>query len=115
MSRINFYYNKKSFDIYFILFYYFKKGEKMIRIWAKILKEEKILKDVIFEKFCNFEIDNFYDYLAEICHKLDISTPVVLSKHIFHYINFNTTVFYPQDFPEEVSFDKLVIEEASNY
>lgn len=87
----------------------------MVRIWAKITQEEKILKDTIFEEFVQFNPDNFYDYIAAICSELDIATPVILSKHIYHYLNFNNAVFYPQDFPEEVDFDKFIIEEASNY
>lgn len=87
----------------------------MVRIWAKIVKKEKILKDTIFEDFSSFDPNLFYDYIAKICESLDISTPVVLSKHIFHYINFNNTTFLSNDFPEEIDFDKFVIEEASNY
>lgn len=87
----------------------------MVRIWAKITKEEKILKDVIYEDFSQFNSDNFFDYIANICEKLDIATPIILKKHLLHYIEFNSTTFLPQDFPEEVDFDKFIIEEASNY
>lgn len=87
----------------------------MVRIWAKVVKEEKILKDIIFEDFSQFNPDLFYDYISKICEDLDIATPVILSKHIFHYINFNNTIFTTNDFPEEIDFDKFVIEEASNY
>ena len=87
----------------------------MIRIWAKITKEEKILKDTIYEEFSIFQPDEFFNYISNICQELDISTPVIISKHIQHYVSFNNTIFLPQDFPEEVDFDKLVIEEASNY
>ncbi|MBQ9793081.1 MAG: hypothetical protein IJW32_05040 [Clostridia bacterium] len=87
----------------------------MVRIWAKVVKGEKILNDTIFEEFSSFDPDSFFDYIANICEKLDIATPVILSKHIFHYLNFNNATFLPADFPEEIEFDKLVIEEASNY
>ena len=87
----------------------------MVRIWAKVVKGEKILNDTIFENFTSFDPDMFFDYIATICEKLDIATPVILSKHIFHYLNFNNATFLPADFPEEIEFDKLVIEEASNY
>ena len=87
----------------------------MVRIWAKVLSEEKILKDTIYEEFVPFNHENFYDYIASICSSLDIATPVILSKHIYHFLTFNNAVFFPQDFPEEVDFDKFIIEEASNY
>lgn len=88
----------------------------MVRIWAKIVKEEKILKDTIYEDFSSqFDTDNFFTYIADICETLDIATPVILSKHLTHYIEFNTAIFLPEDFPEEVEFDKFILEEASNY
>lgn len=87
----------------------------MIRIWAKVVKEEKILKSVIYEEFDTFNVANFFDYVAEICNQLDIATPVILNKHLSHYTQFNISVFLPSDFPEPVNFDKLVLEEASNY
>ncbi len=87
----------------------------MVRIWAKVVKEEKILKDTIFFTQDNFEVASFYDYISDICQTLNIATPIILSKHIYHYTSFNTATFLPQDFPEDVDFDKFVIEEASNY
>lgn len=87
----------------------------MIRIWAKVVKDEKILKDIIFEQFKPFNTENFFKYIASICEQLDIATPIILSKHIYHYLTFNCAVFFPQDFPEDVDFDSFVIEEASNY
>ena len=87
----------------------------MVRIWAKVCKGEKILKDTIFEEFTSFSPDLFFEYIATICETLDIATPVILSKHIYHYLTFNNTTFTSSDFPEDIDFDKLVIEEASNY
>lgn len=87
----------------------------MVRIWAKVLTEEKIIKDMVYENPEKFEFDHFFDYISDICEALDICTPIILSKHTFHYVNFNTATFLPADFPESVDFDKVVIEEASNY
>lgn len=87
----------------------------MIRIWAKVIKEEKILKSFIYEKPEKFDFELFFDYVSEICEKMDVCTPIILSKHIYHYVNFNTTIFSANDFPEPVDFDSFVLEEASNY
>lgn len=51
-----------------------------------------------------------FGYLAEICDKLDIPTPLLLKPHIFNYAKFNHVVFRPADFMESVQFDKLVLE-----
>ena len=87
----------------------------MIRIWAKVMKKEKIISQTIFEEVGEFDIEKFYDYVSQICQSLDIATPIILSKHLFHYVQFNNTTFIPNDFPEVVNFDKFILEEASKY
>lgn len=85
----------------------------MIRLWAKILKDQKICKSYIYESIDKFSPDTFFLHMQKICHTLDISTPVILKSHIQNLINFNTVSFLPRDFVEVVSFDKLVIENAT--
>ena len=85
----------------------------MIRIWAKIYKKNKIVKDTIYESIDNFNTSSFYYHVGELCHKMDIPTPVVLEFHIKNYVEFNRCFFKPADFVESVSFDSLVLEEAS--
>ena len=87
----------------------------MVRIWGRIEKDNRIVKDAIFEDESNFYEENFLDYVSSLCETLNIATPIILSKHLSHYINFSNAVFFPTDFPEEVNFDKFIIEEASNY
>ena len=85
----------------------------MIRMWAKITKGQKIQKNLIYESIDNFNKETFYLHIQEICHRLDIATPVVLNYHINNYVNFNNCFFSARDFVETINFDKLVIEEAS--
>ena len=87
----------------------------MVRIWGRIETDNKIINDTIFEDDAKFCEDDFLDYMSSICEKLNIATPIILSKHINHFLNFSNATFSPADFPEEVSFDKFIIEEASNY
>lgn len=46
----------------------------------------------------------------EICSKLDISVPLWLKKHDLEFSQFKYVTFYPQDFVDDVDFDKLEIE-----
>ena len=85
----------------------------MIRLWAKTTKGHKITKNYIYESIDNFSYETFYLHVQELCHKMDIPTPVVLDFHIKNFINFNNCVFLPRDFVESIAFDKLIIEEAS--
>lgn len=85
-----------------------------MRIWAKIMKDQKIQKDIIFEDVGNFDYTKFREYLEAIAYKLHIGTPIILSKHLNHFIEFNITNFDTNDFAEPVEFDSLVIENATN-
>lgn len=82
----------------------------MFRIWAKVLKEEHIIKQTVYESDKKFTYSQFFKYLAEICDSLDIPTPVLLKSHVFNYAKFNHVIFRPADFMESITFSKLVLE-----
>ena len=82
----------------------------MFKLWAKIITDGKIIRQITYGRDEKFEYSQFFNYLADICEALDISTPVLLKTHIFGYATFGTVRFIPRDFAEPVDFDKLVIE-----
>ena len=82
----------------------------MFAIWAKLMKDGKILKQVTYSRDDKFSYSQFFVYLTDICEELDISTPVLLKTHIFNYAKFSTVRFIPRDFAESVDFDKLVLD-----
>ena len=82
----------------------------MVKIWAKVYSDDKIIKQYVFTKDCNIDYADFLSYTTEICYNLDIPTPVVIKTHIFNYAKYNYVRFMPSDFVEELSFDKLVLE-----
>lgn len=82
----------------------------MFRIWAKIVKDDKIISQLTYERDEKFTYSQFFRYLADICEGLDVATPVLLKSHIFNYAKFNTVRFTPRDFAEPVDFDKLVLD-----
>lgn len=82
----------------------------MFRIWAKVLIDGKITKQLTYSRDEKFTYSQFFSYLAEICEGLDIATPVLLKTHIFNYAKFGMVRFIPRDFAEHVDFDKLVLE-----
>ena len=83
----------------------------MFRIWAKIIKEGKIVRQFVYE---NTEEKLTYshclNYLFDICRELDCPTPVLLKTHIFNFAKFNHVRFLPRDFVESVDFDSLWLE-----
>ncbi len=82
----------------------------MIRIWAKIIKKGKIIKQWVLEKGESMDYSVFFDYLREICENLDIPTPVLIKQHLFNYAKYNSVKFTADDFMESISFDRLVLE-----
>ena len=82
----------------------------MFRIWAKVLKEGHIQKQYVYESSKKFAYSEFFSYLTDICGELDVPTPVLIKTHIMNYAKFNHVVFRPDDFIEEISFDKLLLE-----
>ncbi len=82
----------------------------MFKIWAKVIKDGKIIKQITYERDEKFSYSHFFEYLADISESLDIATPVLMKPHIFNFAKFNTVRFLPRDFAESVDFDKLVLE-----
>lgn len=82
----------------------------MIRIWAKVVKKGKIIKQFVLEKQKNIDYADFFEYLREICENLDIPSPVLIKQHLFNYAKYNNVKFVADDFMEPISFDRLVLE-----
>ena len=85
----------------------------MIRIWAKVMKKNKIEKQFVFEKEGQIDYSEFFDYLREICENLDIPTPILIKTHLFNYAKYNNVRFTLSDFVEQINFDKLILENIS--
>lgn len=85
----------------------------MVKIWAKIVTDDKLVKDVIYSKDVNFTTSKFLDYLIDICYELDVPTPVILKSHKSNFNKFNIVKFRKIDFVESINFDSLVLENAA--
>ena len=81
-----------------------------MKIWAKVMKGDKILRDVIYENDLTLTPSNFQRTLQEISYKLDVATPVTLPTHYKHFERFNRVKYLPRDFIEEVAYTSFVLE-----
>lgn len=86
----------------------------MFKIWAKTIKNHKIVKDTVYRNAEKFDEDEFLRYLTDICYDLDIPTPVILKSHLQNFKLYNIAKFRPEDFVESVSFDLLQLENAND-
>ena len=80
-----------------------------MKIWAKLITDGKIQKQFVYEKQERLTYSRFFDYLSDICHELDIPTPVLLKTHIFNFAKFNHVKFIPRDFVESLDYDQLFL------
>lgn len=85
----------------------------MLKIWAKIITDDRIVKDLLYKRPMKYASSDFMTHLMEICYELDIPTPVVLKSHKYNFAKFNSTFFRVGDFVETVDFERLVLENAS--
>ncbi len=81
-----------------------------MKIWAKILNGDKIIRDVIYERELVLTPSNYQKMLQEISYKLDVATPVTLPTHFKHFERFNRIKYIPRDFIEEVDFSAYILE-----
>lgn len=81
-----------------------------MKIWAKVMNGDKILRDVIYESDLNLTPSNFQQMLQEISYKTDIATPVTLPTHYKHFERFNRVKYLPRDFIEDVDYTSFVLE-----
>ena len=82
----------------------------MVKIWAKVLKKDKIISQFVFEKDGEIDYSEFFSYVREICEKLDVPTPIIIKTHLFNYAKYNVLRFSSDDFLEQINFDRLVLE-----
>ncbi len=82
----------------------------MVKISAKIIKNHKTVKTFTYINVNEYDRNDFYEYLVEICRKLDISTPLVIPYYIDCYENFNSVSFKSDDFVDKINFDNLLLE-----
>ena len=82
----------------------------MFRIWAKVYRDDRIVKQLTYAREEKFVYADFFRYLTDICDGLDIPTPVLLKPHLFQFAKFRHVVFRPSDFLEDVGFDRLMLE-----
>ena len=77
------------------------------------MKDGKIIKSFVLEKFESMDYSQFLSYVREICENLDCPTPVIIKTHLFNYAKYNNVKFKKDDFVEEVNFDRLILENAN--
>lgn len=82
----------------------------MVKLWFKIIKDNRIVQQTTISHDEKFTYANFGEYITEGCYELDAATPIIIRSHIMNFAKYNHVNFRPSDFVEQVDFDKLTVE-----
>lgn len=84
----------------------------MFRIWAKIWKENRLLKDLVVLDVAKDKnrTKKIFDSLDEICYSFDLSKPIWLDHNIEEFKRIDKTRFSADNFIDSIDFDFLEIQ-----
>ena len=83
----------------------------MFRLWAKIMKENRLLKDtVICDDSNDTRTHKVFHALDEIVYQFDLGKPIWLDSTINEFKRHAKARFYQDNFVETIDFDYLEIQ-----
>lgn len=83
----------------------------MFRLWAKIFKENRLMRDVVIS---NDAIDlnrtkKVFNAIDDVCYQFDLSKPIWLDNNIEDFKRHDKTRFTQDNFIDVIDFDYLEI------
>lgn len=83
----------------------------MFRMWGKIVKENHLLRDMVYENndMSINRTKKVFLGLHEICMEFDLQEPIWLDKNISEFQRIDKTRFEADNFIEQIDFDYLEI------
>lgn len=84
----------------------------MFRMWAKIIKDNRILKDTVIciSDYSLSRTDMVFQSLEDICYQFDLGKPIWLDATIKEFKRHDKARFYQDNFIESMEFDFLEIQ-----
>lgn len=84
----------------------------MFRMWAKVFKENRLVKDTVIENDSTTlnRTRKVFDAIDSICYEFDLSKPIWLDSTIKDFQIHDKTRFYQDNFIEQIDFDYLEIQ-----
>jgi hypothetical protein len=84
----------------------------MVRLWAKIWKKSRMLKDMTVENGST-ELNRtrkIFSAIEDVCKEFDLSIPIWLDSNIAEFQRHDKVRFNKDNFMEEIDFDYLEIQ-----
>lgn len=87
----------------------------MFRVWAKIWRENKLIKDTVVEDESeDTRTHKIFHALEKACYEFDLSVPIWLDSNVEEFKRVAKTRFKSDNFVDDIEFDFLefqIIEE----
>ncbi len=82
----------------------------MFRLWGKIFKDNRLIKDTVFcEDSNDTRTHKIFRGLEQICYEFDIEKPIWLDSTVSEFKRHSKVRFYQDSFIETTDFDYLEI------
>ena len=83
----------------------------MFRLWGKIFKENRMVKDTVFAEESNdTRTHKVFRGLEQICYEFDLEKPIWLDSNVAEFKRHSKARFYQDSFIEQPDFDYLEIQ-----
>lgn len=83
----------------------------MFRLWGKIFKENRLVKDTVFcEESNDTRTHKIFRGLEQICYEFDLEKPIWLDSTVNEFKRHSKARFYQDSFIEQQDFDYLEIQ-----
>jgi len=83
----------------------------MFRLWGKIYKENRLVKDTVFcEESNDTRTHKIFRGLEQICYEFDLGKPIWLDATVAEFKRHSKARFYQDSFIEQLDFDYLEIQ-----
>lgn len=81
-----------------------------MNLWIKTHLDEKITRSKTIKNKLPMTKDDFTSTLSEVCHELDLPTPIIGQISFDNVDKFNYLKLKAKDFVEKIDFDFMEIE-----
>lgn len=83
----------------------------MFRLWAKIIKDNRLLRDtVVADDTIDTRTHKVFNALDKVCYEFDLGKPLWLDATVDDFRRHAKTRFYQDNFVEHIEFDYLEIQ-----
>ena len=83
-----------------------------MKLWIRLMTDNRLKKDKVVFVNNITSLSDLEKAMRDICHDMDIPTPIILNSHFRNFINFHNAKFKQDDFVESLDYDMLIVEDC---